>query len=410
MGLAPEPSPLGITPKLASALADPYGGRILSALANRDLSPSEFVQRFEGELDYVSRCFRRLRRLGYAHVVERRPGRTRGASVQHVYRSVDRADLDMSPLRSLPPRLRCTESHRILSSYFEAVREALRAGTFDAQAGGHLSWDRVALDPEGFAELSARLAEIEAGIGGREALERGREAVRDGSEVVASFGLASFRAPLEAEAIMQAPDRLPHPANESAGDESSPIRPELAKALSNRWRSRILMELNVRPLSPSRFFEELGGDRSYVARCFRELAAWGYAEVTEERNGGRNGGGVERIYSSTARAYFDQAGWEALPAFLRVEILIGFLNSYLEMIQRALLAGTFDRDDNRHLSWRKAVLDEDRWESISQRLDAAMEWLPELEAESVERTGGDPGRLIPTVVGLAAFRSPHRVR
>ena len=176
--------------------------------------------------------------------------------------------------------------------------------------------------------------------------------------------------------------------------------------MRNRWRSRILMELNARPLSPSQFIEEVGGSPSHISRCFRQLAEWGYIEVIEERPGGRRGGGVELVYRNIQRAYFDTAAWAELPPLLRSELSNSILGSYLARITEAIQAGTFDADPDRHLSWIPVTLDRPAWRAISGRLDEVLAWLPALEAESLKRSRGSSEALIPTTVGLASFRSP----
>jgi DNA-binding HxlR family transcriptional regulator len=181
--------------------------------------------------------------------------------------------------------------------------------------------------------------------------------------------------------------------------------PRMAKALSNKWRSRILFELSSRPLSPSQFVEEFGGSMTHVSRCFRELAEWGLVEIVEERKGGRRGGGVERIYRGLRRPFFDTASWESLPLIVRQEMSQSFLNAYMERVTEAIDAGTFDAEDDRHFSWKPVLLDRPAWTELSQTLDGVLEWLPELEGESLQRTES-PDDLIPAIVGLASFRMP----
>jgi DNA-binding transcriptional ArsR family regulator len=181
----------------------------------------------------------------------------------------------------------------------------------------------------------------------------------------------------------------------------------MVKALSNGWRCRILMELTARPLSPSQFVEEIGGSISHISRCFRELASWGYVEVIEERKGGRNGGGVEHIYRNTKRAFFDTDIWETLPRLVRTEVSGSFLSSYHDRVVEAVEAGTFDAETDRHLSWTPLVVEPSGWKQICAVLDEVLDWLPELESASLDRTGGDTDQLIPSIVGLTSFRSPR---
>src|SRR5215211_7884177 len=87
------------------------------------------------------------------------------------------------------------------------------------------------------------------------------------------------------------------------------ISPQMAKALADSWRVRILAELSVRPLSPSRFVEEIGGELTHISRCFRQLAKWGFIEIVEERPGRRRGAAIEHVYRGIQRAHFETATW-----------------------------------------------------------------------------------------------------
>lgn len=185
------------------------------------------------------------------------------------------------------------------------------------------------------------------------------------------------------------------------------IGPKLAKSLSNRWRCKILMETSIRPLSASQFVEKFGGTMTHISRCFRTLASWGYLELVEERRGGRRGGGVEKIYRSTIRPYFDTPTWEALPQIVREEVSQYFLHSYFDRITEAIEDDTLDAEKDRHLSWKPIVVDRLAWVDIVNSLDEVLAWLPELEEQSVNRTH-DVESLIPTTIGLASFRSPPR--
>jgi DNA-binding transcriptional ArsR family regulator len=184
------------------------------------------------------------------------------------------------------------------------------------------------------------------------------------------------------------------------------ISAKMAKALANPWRSRILMELSSRPMSPSQFVEEVGGELTNISRCFRQLAEWDYVEVVETKRGGRRRGGVEHVYRSIQRAYFATEAWEELPRFLRDDFSGNILASYFARVSQALDAGTFDADVDRHLSWDGISLDRQAWTELSERLDEVLHWLPELEAESSRRMAESGEEPIPTTVGLASFRSP----
>lgn len=190
------------------------------------------------------------------------------------------------------------------------------------------------------------------------------------------------------------------------GVGSAVISAKLAKALANPVRGRIMMELSVRPLSPSQFQAIAGGNLGNIARYFRQLDEWDYVEVVETRRGGHRRGGVEHIYRRTQPTLVTTEAWERLPTFVREDISTNMVVSYLARLAEAIEAGTFDAETDRHFSWDKPTLDRQAWGELNARLDEVLDWLPELARESAERMQDSGEEPIPTTVGLAAFRSP----
>lgn len=400
---AKEPTAFGISPKTAKAVADPWRLRILAEVGAKPLSPSQFVEQFGGELTHVARCFRQLAKWGYIEVAEERHGRRLGAAVEHVYRAMRRAYFDTTTWEDISHGARDSASRSTLGAYQQRVKAALQTGSFDAEPDRHLSWDAIALDGTAWNQLGERLDEILASVIAHEAARAARSELASGEPIPTIVSLAAFRSPEAPSSLLQGAYRqLPTDPTDPGGID--PIGPELAKALSNRWRCQIVSEVGIRPLSPSQFVEEIGGSMTHISRCFRELAEWGFLEVFEERNGGRRGGGVERIYRSTRRPYFDTPTWETLPQVVRAGISQFVLTTYFARVNEAIEADTFDAEVDRHLSWTHVVIDRAAWKEIGRALDAVLAWLPDLETQSLERTE-DVEDLIPTTVGLSAFRS-----
>jgi hypothetical protein len=401
-----EPSAFGINARSARALADPWRFRILTEVTVRPLSPSLFVEDVGGELTHISRCFRQLADWGYIEVVEERPGKRRGAAVEHVYRAIRRAHFDSSTWEGVPRAGRNDVSRSILDSYRQRIGEAVEAGTFDQEADRHFSWDAVALDAVAFSQLGERLDLVLQTLSEQEIEAASRLSSSSDSPIPTTVGLAAFRSP-DYPAVKLQGANLRGPTDAIRPGPPGPqyvLGVEFAKALSNRLRCKILMEVSIRTLSPSQFVDEFGGTIGNVSRCFRDLAKWGYIEIFEERNGGRRGG-IERIYRSKRRPYFGSPAWETLPQIIREEMSPWFLRTYFDRVSKALETETFDADTDRHLSWKPVVVDRQAWSEIGISLDAVLAWLPELEGESLKRSP-DFETLIPTTVGLASFRSP----
>jgi hypothetical protein len=377
-------------------------------LSVRPLSPSQFVEEVGGELSHIGRCFRQLAEWDYVEVVETKRGGKRRGAVEHVYRSIQRAHFDTSTWEGLPRCHRDAFSGSILESYIARIGEAVEARTFDDELDRHLSWDVISLDRIAWARLGERLNETLdrlpelAGEAARRMVESGEE------PIPTTVGLAAFRSPESDAALTRKlpPRRSGMPAEPSEAAQFA-IPAKMAKAVANKWRSRILMEMRIRPLSPTQFVNEVGGGKTHISRCFRQLAEWGYIEVAETRRGGKRRGGVEKIYRSRQRAHFDKKTWEGLPRFLRDEFSSSILQTYFTLVTEAIEAGTFDAEVDRHLSWDGVALDRIAWTQVGVELDEILDWLPQLEGDSAKRMAASGEAPIPTTVGLAAFRSPR---
>jgi DNA-binding transcriptional ArsR family regulator len=383
-----------LSPQMARALTDPVRSRILGELDRRPLSPSQFARGTGGEVSSIARCFRQLASWGFAEVVAEATTTRRGAAVEHLYRAVSPPRLKFVSPAELFFSDRTTLPRRTLSSSCAQIVEAVEAGTFDQELDRHLAWEVILLDRQGRSEVSGRLERLDAFVA-----ELGSEpGARDGSAdlIPASLGICSFRSTHSVNRAVQSADRR-HPLT---------LTPELAMALSNRWRSRILQALLRKPMSPSRFVEEVGGDHSYVSRCFRDLASSGWIAIDEERRGGRRGGGVERIYRLSQLPYIDSPTWRTLPFTVRNVISESMLISFFERLKEGIGTGALDRDPDSHVSCRRAGVRRETWNAVCEQLDSLFDLLPGLQQESLARTGGNGSQLIPTLVTMAWFRTP----
>jgi len=394
-----------ISPKTAAALTDPLRTRILTELDLRSVSPSELAEEIGGDLCHVSRCFRQLARRGLAEVVEERPGRRPGAAVEHVYRGISGGSVDGPHLRGLPLTGRPRSSSDALEGHLRPLHEAISTGTFDAEPDRVFSWDLITIDRIAWKSLRERLDEISGLLPAMDIDSPDRKTEPDDARIPTTVGLSLFRLAQPVEMIRKLPPRQ-YPNGPRPKQENVVVRPEAAKAMSSPLRAQIMTEISDRPMSPSQFVEDSGGDISYVARCFRQLASWGFLEVAEVRKGGRKGGGVERIFRRSQRTYFPTQAWECLPRFLRKEISSAFLTRYDWYVGQAFEAGSFDAPEDRHLSCHRLLVDRLTWGKIRSELDGVLFWLPTLERQSRQRVGQDLDGLIPAGIGLTSFRTP----
>lgn len=385
---------------MANALTNPVRSRILSEINLRPLSPSQFANKVGGEISAIARSFRQLERWGYAEVIEERPARRGGVAAERVYRGLPSPYLQVASPFELTPRQRGSHDRRMLGSYCSGIVQAVETGTFDRELDRHLSWEVMLLDGVGRHELNRRLSQILDLVKDLES-KAGQKLAESSRETIhATVGVTAFRSAQPVGMVLKSPNLGPR-------RRSLDLTPELAKVLSNRWRSRILRALVTEPMSPSRFVEKMGGDHSYISRCFRELAAWDWIEIDEERRGGRRGGGIERIYKLRQALYFDSATWRSLPPFVRTEVSSTLIATFFEQIAEALEAETLDADADRLIAWKQTALDREAWVALGEELNSLFHLLPRLQEAALLRTTGSSDQLAPTLASIICFGTPE---
>lgn len=181
---------------------------------------------------------------------------------------------------------------------------------------------------------------------------------------------------------------------------------DLATALGNPWRFRIVYAATMGPVSPSQFVRDHGGEISNISRHFRNLTQWGYLTKVETVTGGVHRGATKSIYRATRRAHLDMPASQGLPQNLREGISNAVLGTFLDQVRAATDSGTLDADVERNLSWDVLELDLQAFRELSSQLDEVLARLPTLRSESSRRMAESGEEPIPTTVGLFSFRSP----
>jgi predicted transcriptional regulator len=393
---------LGVNPEFARVFSNPVRSRILTEIGLRPTSPSQLARLVGEDLGYVSRCLRQLEKWGFAELVAERPGLRRGAAVEHLFRGSRRGFRGAAALRSVAPPSRRPGTQSVVDAFFAHVSRAMSAGTFDREPDRHSTWDSTILDRRGRDKVRERLDQLLASLGDLERESMHRLRGSGCRPIPATVAVACFDSPLSLEATRCLPPRCYHSAAAPGGGPFK-VPPELPHALANRWRSRIAQELTVEPMSPSRFVERCGGDPSYVARCFREMASWGILEVAEERSGGQKGGGVERIYRRVERYHIRTPVFERLPYILRQEISHSHMSQYRKVIDEAVEKGSLDGAAGHLFSWRIVTLDRPGWKLLGEELNEIMYGIPEQETCPVNEHPKPQEELRPVIVGLTCF-------
>jgi DNA-binding transcriptional ArsR family regulator len=144
-----------VDPRIAKALSHPMRARILMILNERVASPNEIAETIGERLPNVSYHVRALQDLECIELVS--TAQRRGA-IEHYYRAVVRPFFSDRDWKRLPRSGRQAISDSILRILWDEVSTAIQGGTFEARSDRHLSHSRVALDDEGWAEMTKLLA------------------------------------------------------------------------------------------------------------------------------------------------------------------------------------------------------------------------------------------------------------
>ncbi len=186
-----------------------------------------------------------------------------------------------------------------------------------------------------------------------------------------------------------------------------PYTLRLAKLMTDELRMKIVMELNAREMSPKSFYQEFGGGNlSRVSRAFDVLHDYGWLRLVRTETGGVRRGAVEHFYRATQPAVFHDDVWTQLPKPMREMISVGVFGELVERVREAMVGGTIDAREDRHLSWTPLRLDQEGWEKVLARINANFYFLSEEQEEANARMVESGEEPIPMTVAFAAFESP----
>lgn len=186
-----------------------------------------------------------------------------------------------------------------------------------------------------------------------------------------------------------------------------PYTLRVAKLMADELRMKIVMELNVREMSPKEFFEEFGGGNlPRVSRAFDLLFEYGWLHLVRTETGGKRRGAVEHFYRATQPAVFYNDVWAPLPKSMKEMISGGVFEELTARVKAAMEAGTIDAREDRHFTWSPFRLDLQGWKNVIAKVDALFHWLFEEQERASARMAESGEKPIPMTVALAAFESP----
>jgi DNA-binding transcriptional ArsR family regulator len=186
--------------------------------------------------------------------------------------------------------------------------------------------------------------------------------------------------------------------------DTKTVQDRLIKAMAHPLRFRILIRLNEDAASPSvlaRELEEPIGNVSYHVRVLDDLGAIELVSTRQVR------GAVEHIYRATARPYFDDAHWAALPVNVRRQLQDSTIQGIWDHLVEAAATAGLDRPDT-HVSWTALELDEEGHAEVAELLDQTLQRALELHAEAAGRqTNGAASGLDRTELAVLHYQRPR---
>lgn len=117
-------------------------------------------------------------------------------------------------------------------------------------------------------------------------------------------------------------------------------------------------------------------------------------------------GANEHFYRGTTRSFLSDDNWRRLSPEAQAGISVAGMKMITDKAREALLAETFDRRQDRHLSCTPMVVDEDGWQALTKLLAETLEGLMEIQTQSAGRLAKKEQLGIPATVSILGFESP----
>jgi DNA-binding transcriptional ArsR family regulator len=192
-----------IEPSICQALKHPIRARILEIVNEMPISPSKFVRQglvpdeffenYNQAVSLVSYHFDQLAEEGCVEIVERVP--VRGV-YEKVYRGVSRVFFSDDEFEALPFDDRKGLSKTSFQGVVARTDGAIRSGTFDARTDRHLTWRAFQCDEQGWADMTAILADAFYKLeDARKATRERLDAQDDDAGFPATFAMLGFESP-----------------------------------------------------------------------------------------------------------------------------------------------------------------------------------------------------------------------
>lgn len=368
--------------------------KIVVELYRREMSPKEYQAEFGGgSVARIAQHFEYLERHGWVRPVQRDHDSKRRGHSETLYRATDLPFFDAETWVLLPYSLRLAFSWSSFKATAIDLGEGIKGAFSDGRLTRDLTCTSLELDELGWERVIATLdAHFELTFEEQE--DAKIRAARSGEELMRAGILhIGFESPRSSE-------RLALGLADASGEPPIPFPERLAPIFADDLYMQILAELNKSDLSIKQFHREFASSATEwtVRYRFNKLEELAFLAVVDKV---QKGGAQEFIYRATKPAV-DSRLWSDVPGALQKTKTWKTFEHLSALVKEAIVAGTFDLRDDRHMSWLIVNLDREGFGNVV----ADMEKLPTLmrEEERGAKKRIDAGaRPLAMVVGLSAI-------
>jgi len=138
--------------RLSPVLADDLCREIVLTLNRRKMSVTQFHREIKPRVPIgrIRRRFKRLEEIGWIKKVDGATEGQRHGAREQFYRATRPAIVDRCDWGNPPGALQGTKRWRTFELFSRRIKEALRAGSFDARLDRYFTWSMLSLDAPGF--------------------------------------------------------------------------------------------------------------------------------------------------------------------------------------------------------------------------------------------------------------------
>lgn len=182
--------------RLAPVFADDVCMQIVAESNRREISVAQFHREFGGDSRRtLYRRFHRLEEIGWLEKVHQKKGGARRGATEYFYRATGPAITDSGPWANAPESLSGTDNWKVFEQLSARVKEAMKAGTFDARMDRCQAWSLLQLDRQGWEKVIAGLDALRTYI--LEEQARAKDCMKKSGEkqVTMIVALGAFEAP-----------------------------------------------------------------------------------------------------------------------------------------------------------------------------------------------------------------------